>query len=69
MVSIGVLVNGFPQKEGQAYRIEWLYQAMQKLEWKTQFLPILLMMNEETSVLRKLGRAKHNIVSLSTSLF
>ena len=39
-VSIGVLVNGFQLKEGQAYSNEWLYQAMQKPGWKTQFLLI-----------------------------
>lgn len=55
----GVLVDGFPRKEGQAYSIEWLYQAMQKRGWKPQFLSILLLVNEETSVARQLGRAKH----------
>lgn len=55
----GVLVDGFPRKEGQADSIEWLYQTMQKRGWKPQFLSLVLLVDEETSVARQLGRARH----------
>ncbi|MCQ2956077.1 MAG: nucleoside monophosphate kinase [Opitutales bacterium] len=54
----GIVVDGFPRKEGQAKCIEWLYQNLKARNLNPQFSIITLMVSEEESVKRQIHRGQ-----------
>ncbi|MCQ2956078.1 MAG: nucleoside monophosphate kinase [Opitutales bacterium] len=54
----GIVIDGFPRKEGQAKCIEWLYQNLKARNLNPQFSVITLMVSEEESVKRQLHRGQ-----------
>lgn len=54
----GVVVDGFPRKEGQSKCVEWLYQGLKARNLNPQFSIITLMVSEEESVKRQLHRGQ-----------
>lgn len=54
----GVVVDGFPRKEGQSKCVEWLYQGLKVRNLNPQFSIITLMVSEEESVKRQLHRGQ-----------
>jgi adenylate kinase len=54
----GVVVDGYPRTEMQAYSIYWLYQALEKYGVRPQFSVLVLTLDEEESVRRQLYRGE-----------
>ena len=54
----GVVVDGFPRTQGQAYSIYWLYRAMQEKGLNPLFSVIVLTLDEDESVRRQLYRGE-----------
>ena len=54
----GLLVDGFPRREGQAYSTEWLYQTMQQQGLHPQFSVVVLLVDEKESIHRQLQRGQ-----------
>ncbi|MFQ6723366.1 MAG: nucleoside monophosphate kinase [Opitutales bacterium] len=54
----GLVVDGFPRTQGQAYSIYWLYRAMQEKSYNPLFSVIVLTLDEEESVRRQLYRGE-----------
>lgn len=54
----GVVVDGFPRTEGQAYSIEWLAQAKQARGEQAHFYVLVLMLDEDESIRRQLYRGQ-----------
>ena len=54
----GILVDGFPRTDGQAYAIEWFYKKLLVEGRQPQFISVVLLTSEEISVERQLGRGR-----------
>ncbi len=54
----GILVDGFPRTDGQAYVIEWFYKKLLVEGRQPQFISVVLLTSEEISVERQLGRGR-----------
>ena len=54
----GVVVDGYPRTEMQAYSIYWLYQALERYGVRPQFSVLVLTLDEEESVRRQLYRGE-----------
>ena len=54
----GVLVDGFPRTQGQAYSIYWLHQTMKKQGLDPQFSIMVLTLDEVESIRRQLYRGQ-----------
>ena len=54
----GVLVDGFPRTDGQAYSIEWFYKKLSADGRQPQFISDVLLTSEETSIERQVGRGR-----------
>ena len=54
----GVLVDGFPRTDGQAYAIEWFYKKLLVEGRQPQFISVVLLTSEAVSLERQLGRGR-----------
>lgn len=54
----GLVVDGFPRTQGQAYSIYWLYHAMKEKGYHPLFSVIVLTLDEDESVRRQLYRGE-----------
>lgn len=54
----GLVVDGFPRTQGQAYSIDWLYRTMKEKGYNPSFSVIVLMLDEEESIRRQLYRGE-----------
>ena len=54
----GVLVDGFPRTDGQAYSIEWFYKKLSADGRQPQFVSVVLLTSEAVSLERQLGRGR-----------
>lgn len=54
----GVLVDGFPRTDGQAYAVERISQQLSLAGRQPQFVSVVLLVREETSIERQLGRGR-----------
>lgn len=54
----GILVDGFPRTDGQAYAIEWFYKKLLIEGRQPQFISVVLLTSEAVSLERQLGRGR-----------
>ena len=54
----GILVDGFPRTDGQAYAIEWFYKKLLSEGRQPQFVSGVLLTSEAVSLERQLGRGR-----------
>ena len=54
----GILVDGFPRTDGQAYAVEWFHKKLLVEGRQSQFISVVLLTSEAVSLERQLGRGR-----------